>query len=129
METVRLRDGRDFTEWRAAARALLILGTPPDAARWEEGGDDLFAPGSATLGTAGGRAVGLVPQRFVDLAKVALHHRDPARFALLYRLLFRLQKDRSLLASRSDPDVARLYTLCGQVREETRRRMAERNQP
>jgi uracil-DNA glycosylase family protein len=125
MLRVRLADGRDFETWRAAARALLIRGTRPDDVRWEQGGDDLFAPEADEIT---GRAVGLVTQRFVDLARVALRHQDPARFGLLYRLLFRMQKDRTLLSSRSDPDVARLYMLCEQVREATRRRIEERNQ-
>lgn len=126
MQTVRLRDGHDFAEWRAAARLLLMRGTRPEEIRWEEGGDDLFAAEGGT--PVAQRAVGLVTQRFVDLAKVALHHPDAARFGLLYRLLFRLQKDRTLLTSRSDPDVARLYLLCAQVREAARERAEASNQ-
>src|SRR5437868_963505 len=81
---------------------------------------------------AGRRAVGgvgVVPERFIELAKVALFHKDPLRFALLYRVLFRLQKDRGLLQLRSDPDVARLYKLVSDLREETRQRAEARNHP
>jgi uracil-DNA glycosylase family protein len=111
MKVVRLQREHDFEEWRAYARALLLEGTPPDAVRWEVGPGGLFAGEDSTAPAITRRAVGVVPRRFVDLGQVALLHRDPARFALLYRLLFRLQKDPSLLASRFDPDVSRLYKM------------------
>ena len=129
MDKVRLRDGHDFEEWRGAARALLMRGTPPDAVRWQAGGDDLFAAGEASVAAVTGRAVGVVPPLFIDLAQVALHHDDPLRFALLYRLLFRLQKDHALLGARDDPDVARLYKLCADMRAAAARRREARNQP
>jgi uracil-DNA glycosylase family protein len=129
MRLVRLADGHDFDEWRAAARALLLSATRPEEVRWEEGRDDLFGASEPMVEGVTGRAVGVVPERFVDLAKVALFHKDPARFALLYRLLFRLQKDHALLAARSDPDVSRLYKLCGNLRDEARRRREAERDP
>lgn len=128
MKLVQLGDGHDFAEWRAAARALLRDGVRPDEVVWEEvnAGGDLFAA-PVERRRVEGRPVGVVPRRFIDLAKVAMFHRDPRRFALLYRLLFRLQKHPALLGARSDPDVARLYTLVGNLREETKRVTARRN--
>jgi DNA polymerase len=123
MERVRITGGHDFEQWRALARGLLLRGVRPDQVMWEEGPADLFVDDAAQPAVTR-RAVGVVPQKFVDLAKVALFHKDRQRFALLYRLLFRLQKDSTLLASRSDPDVSRLYTLCGQLWKE---KEAERN--
>ena len=41
--------------------------------------------------------VGTVPQRFVDWAEAGICHSDPERFALLYRLLWRLMKDKTLM--------------------------------
>jgi uracil-DNA glycosylase family protein len=127
MKTVRLQNGHDFAEWRAAARSLLLEGIRPDEVRWEEGVSDLFA--APPIEGVTRRAVGIVPQRFIDLAQVALFHRDPLRLSLLYRLLFRLQKDKAVLALRSDPDVSRLYKLVSDLREETRRKKEERNHP
>ncbi len=129
MVAVRLRNGQDFGEWRAAARGLLLTGTPPGAVTWTEGDTDLLGGLFEDAPVITGRAVGVVPQRFIDLAKVALFHRDPARFGLLYRLLFRLQKDHALLGARSDPDVARLYKLCADMREMARQKMEARNHP
>jgi hypothetical protein len=128
VKTIRLHDPHDFLEWRDAARGLLMGGTPPNDVWWEVVRDDLLAAPSDAVPVSG-RAVGVVPKRFVELAKVALFHEDPLRFGLLYRLLFRLQKDRTLLASRSDPDVARLYKLVDNLREQTRRRAEARNHP
>ena len=35
MRLVRLESRNDFAEWRAAARALLTSGTPPEIIVWE----------------------------------------------------------------------------------------------
>src|SRR5690348_780448 len=129
MKLVRLRDGRDFEEWRGAARRALLSGTPPDEIRWEAGEDDLLTTGNGQIAPVTCRAVGVVPPLFVDLARVARRHKDPERFALLYRLLFRLQKDRTLLKVRSDPDVSRLYKMCGDMRAEADRLREARNHP
>jgi uracil-DNA glycosylase family protein len=119
MRVVRLQREHDFEEWRAVARALLLSVVQPDEVQWEVAGEagDFFAA-AEQIEPVNYRAVGLVPQRFVDLAKIALFHRDPRRFALLYRLLFRLQKHRGLLELRADPDVSRLYKLVSDLREE-----------
>ena len=47
-----------------------------------------------------------VPAKFVELAQIAILHRDPERFALLYRLLWRLRGHHDLLEVATDPDVA-----------------------
>ncbi|MGO7450313.1 uracil-DNA glycosylase, partial [Rhizobium ruizarguesonis] len=43
-----------------------------------------------------------VPPAFIELAETVLCHSDPARFSLLYRMLWRLQLDRQLLEVASD---------------------------
>jgi DNA polymerase len=127
MKIVRLKSVRDFDEWRAAARALLLTGTPPHEVRWEEGGGsgDLFAAPAEPVAGVTRRAVGVVPRRFLDLARVAFFHEDPQRLALLYRLLFRLQKDRSLIETRSDPDAGRLYRMVAEIRDDVMRSKTE----
>ncbi|MFT4012173.1 MAG: TIGR03915 family putative DNA repair protein [Paracoccus sp. (in: a-proteobacteria)] len=49
-----------------------------------------------------------VPKGFPEAAAAALCHSDPGRFALLYRLLWRLQDQPRLLDIAPDPDVAAL---------------------
>jgi len=121
MMLIRLQREHDFDEWRAYARALLLDGTPPEAVRWEAGPAGLFAAEETPAPAITGRAVGVVPRRFVELARLALFHHDPARFALLYRLLFRLQKDPRLMAARFDPDVSRLHKLVDDLRQAAER--------
>jgi DNA polymerase len=47
-----------------------------------------------------------VSAEFLDLAATVALHREPSRFALLYRLLWRLRSEPRLLALSVDPDVA-----------------------
>ena len=121
MRRVRLTSINDFAEWRVAARALLLRGTRPDEVIWDDPAMaiDLFVEPEDRPEDVSGRAVGVVPPRFLELAEAAICHREPIRFGLLYRLLFRLQKDRDLIEARSDPDVSKLYRLATDVRRDT----------
>jgi uracil-DNA glycosylase len=110
-ELVRLVSLNDFAEWRAAARALLLRGIPPEQVRWAdpaEAPDLLTAHEPTPLAGVEDRRVGRVPPRFIKLAEAAICHADPSRFALLYALLWRLQKDREILFDLDDTDVGRL---------------------
>jgi probable DNA metabolism protein len=108
----------DFAGWRKAARGLLARRVPPSDITWrtDAATADLFALPEAISGaSAAGFAV---PRAFVDLAEQAALHRDEDRFTLLYRLLWRLQAERRLMALASDPDVARLGALARAVRRD-----------
>ncbi|EGF92119.1 uracil-DNA glycosylase [Asticcacaulis biprosthecium C19] len=59
-----------------------------------------------------------VPQAFLDLAQAMICHSDPARFALAYRILWRLQGERHLLDIPTDPDVARARKMEKSVRRD-----------
>jgi len=59
-----------------------------------------------------------VPKTFLADAKAAICHRDPTRFDLLYRLLWRVQRKRGLLANAVDPDVYRLHGLIKAIRRD-----------
>ena len=126
MRRVRLTSLNDFAEWRLAARALLLRGTPPQEVVWEDPAAtvDLFTEPEDRPADVASRAVGIVPPRFVELAMAAICHHETIRFALLYRLLFRLQKDRTLIEARSDPDVSRLYRLATEVRRDSQKLLA-----
>lgn len=108
---IRLTNVNDFGEWRAIARALLLLGTPPEDVAWADPAEplDLLAPADPFAPRPVlDRAAGRVPPRFVQLAQAAICHRDLERFALLYRLLWHIQKDRTLMSNLDDTDVAKL---------------------
>ena len=119
MHTVTLVAPDDFENWRDVARALALAGVVPDDVVWQVAGEtaDLFA--DATPLPDPPRDVTLsVPRAVVDLAQSAICHRDPQRFALLYRLLMRVQANRAALADQADPLVRRIEELAKAVRRD-----------
>ena len=106
MKVVRLASEIDFDGWRLAARALRSAGTPPQDVIWTVDGEgDLFGEEARQPGA--GPPAFTVPRAFVELAQEVVMHRSGERFALLYRLLWRLGDAPELLDLASDPDVAR----------------------
>jgi DNA polymerase len=127
-----LVEGRgNFEAWREHARALFLAGTPPEAVEWREAGqdEDLFAgqdanaePSIDICPPASRRLT--VPPAFLALAQSAICHSDPGRFALLYRLLWRLNHDRSLLEALADPDIVRVHNMEKSVRRDSHKMKA-----
>jgi uracil-DNA glycosylase len=107
MRSVTLRPA-DFASWRSAARDLILANVLPDQVEWLEAGrsGSLFGEHAAAA-TANGTAAFNVPRSFVELAGVVALHKDPGRFALLYRLLWRLRDEPRLMSDALDADVAR----------------------
>ena len=108
----------DFDGWRDAARGLAEAGVPPAAIAWQVEGEtaDLFA-GPATSPPPAGPSFA-VPRGFVDLAKKAICHSDPERFALLYAMLLKLRANRRALEDRADPLLDRLEAIAKEVRRD-----------
>ena len=106
----------DFEGWRDAARDLAEAGVPADAVVWRVEGDaaDLFATDIAQAAASSFP----VPRAFVDLARDAVYHSDPERFALLYAMLLRLKADRHAIEDEADPMVRRLHDLAKAVRRD-----------
>ncbi|MEO6198713.1 MAG: UdgX family uracil-DNA binding protein [Sphingomicrobium sp.] len=109
----------DFDGWRDAARGLAEAGVPPSAIVWEVAGEagDLFAALPDAAAPPAGASFA-VPRAFVDLARAAICHSDPERFALLYALLLKLRDNRRALEDRADPLVDRLEKLAKEVRRD-----------
>ncbi len=109
MKRVVLADQLDFSGWRTAARSAVLAEIPPERIVWtvEGEGGDLFGDdaGEITGLEAVERPQFNVPKAFVALAREIIAHADPERFALLYRLLWRLRTAPRLLEDPSDPDV------------------------
>lgn len=121
MQSVRLLDRVDLDEWRGRARELLREGVPPEAVNWilADEGTSLFD--ALDVGTVTPRALstGTVPRKFLSLAGNVLAHRDPQRFGLLYRILWRLSHgERCLLDRITDDDVVRAIELDKSVRRD-----------
>ena len=114
MRSVVLAHEVDWGGWRAAARTLALEGVPPEDVVWAVGEpDDLFAsdapetpsgppPAAAPAGTF------TVPRALVELAETCIQHRDPERFALLYRLIWRAHAgEKTIMEQATDPEVSR----------------------
>jgi DNA polymerase len=109
----------DFDDWRQAARNLALAGVTPTGVTWSvKGNDDLFASAATPLPSHSPDETFTVSAKFVELAKIAILHRDPQRFALLYRLLWRLRGHHDLLDIATDPDVARVAAMAKAVRRD-----------
>ena len=119
---VQLPEPDDFEFWRERARSLVQCDVPPDRIAWVEpgGSGDLFAHGERRMPVPpeDARAV-RANRRFVQLAKNAILHSDPDRFALLYRLLWRLQANPRMMEDKADPDVRRIEELDKNVRRDS----------
>jgi uracil-DNA glycosylase len=104
-----------FEQWRDSARALIAEGVAPQDVLWGNGASQgalfhalpaasLVARSPDVLQPAAPAFA--VPKEFVDLARTLACHREPDRWSLLYRLLFRLTHgERNLLKVDVDPDV------------------------
>ncbi|MDQ6765812.1 MAG: UdgX family uracil-DNA binding protein [Verrucomicrobiota bacterium] len=100
-----------FEDWQRAARTALANEVKPEEVVWQElSGEeptlDIFEEAVAKPDRAP-RSF-RVPKTFLDLARVVALHRDEQRWALLYRLLWRITHgERKLLEVSVDRDVAR----------------------
>ena len=77
MHHITLDGETDFDGWRKAARALALNDVKPSDVSWRVAGDapELFAPTRQPLEPPHGTFS--VPARFVELAWIAILHRDP----------------------------------------------------
>ena len=119
---VHLPEADDFDFWRERARALVQCDVPPDRIAWVEpgGSGDLFAHGERRMPVPPMDAKPVrANRRFVSLAKNAILHSDPERFALLYRLLWRLQSNPRMMEDKADLDVRRIEELDKNVRRDS----------
>jgi DNA polymerase len=137
MKTVHLADGADFDGWRTAARQLLAAGIAPEQVSWGAGTQ------ASLLGGADGRPDGLllgdganpvadhpaqairIPAELLQLLHSLLCHSDPQRYALAYRLLWRVTHgERQLLCWMTDPDVVRARNAEKNVRRDSHKMKA-----
>ena len=114
-----------FDGWRAAARTALGDGLAPDAVVWHSA-DDVqhgLALGGADADARPAAAAawqGTVPRRFLAIGALVACHRDPDRWATLYRVLWRLTRggEPHLLAVAVDPDMLHLTRMAKAIRRE-----------
>ncbi len=117
----------DFDAWRQLARVAFQQRLEPDAIDFADEtipvADDLFGAVStktALLNELSGNAalVPYVSKAFLERAQLAALHRDPSRWNLLYRLLWRLQSNRELMRVEVDADVSAMLRLVQQIKRD-----------
>ena len=124
---VHLSEADDFDFWRERARMLVQCGIPPDRITWVEpgGGADLFADGEPSLPVLPENVRPVrASKHFMELARNAILHSDTRRFALLYRLLWRLQSNARVMEDKADFDVRRVEELAKEVRRDSHKMRA-----
>ena len=119
MHFITLESETDFVGWRNAARTLAQNEVKPADVTWRVRGDapELFESTALPPEPAHGATFN-VSARFVELAQTAILHRNPERFALLYRLLWRLRSRHDLLDIATDTDVAEVTAMAKAVRRD-----------
>lgn len=124
-------DGSDFAHWRGLARWLWAQQVPPEEVIWltedaQAVAPDLFAmprapaPGATSLqalAPASERPL-TVPRAWLAEAEQCLLNSDPGRFALLYRLLWRMQHEPALRHDLLDADQVQMQHWIKAVRRE-----------
>lgn len=111
----------EFDAWREAAREALREGFSPAQIDFRDASvarGETLAFGLEPAADGPPVKQPHVPRAFMELGRIAAAHRDGERWNLLYRLLWRLQENRSLLHIEVDPDVARLLQLRAQVQRD-----------
>lgn len=118
MHFITLEHETDFDGWRKAARSLVLNDVSPTDITWRVEGSapELFEPTTAPIEPPHGTFS--VSAKFIDLAKAAILHRSGERFALLYRLLWRLRAQHELLSVATDLDVAEVAAMAKAVRHD-----------
>ncbi len=119
MHLISLDSETDFEGWRKAARALALNNIEPSDVTWTvEGREAELFERSAPSPIEAPHGTFNVPAKFVGLAKTAILHRDEQRFAMLYRLLWRLRTDHDLMQIAPDPDVFQVAGMSKAVRRD-----------
>jgi probable DNA metabolism protein len=117
----RLASPTDIVGFRSEAQSLLANQIPPEDVEWS-------APTDAIRGapandpdhsrTPARAASSIVPSSFVRLCEYVVQHRDPERFALLSRLLWRLVHEPDLRHEPHDHDMTRAHHMAHAVRRD-----------
>ncbi|WP_371745633.1 DUF4130 domain-containing protein [Myxococcus sp. CA033] len=118
---VRVSVAPELASFREVARGLLARCLPPERVSFEEARGPWDGRVDALVSGMGTGALPVVPRDFLGLAEKVVCHREPERWALLYRVLWRLTHgERWLLERELDRDVQRLRRMERAVRRDVR---------
>jgi probable DNA metabolism protein len=118
MHKIDLADPADFPGWRQAARRLVVDGIAPEEVTWtvRDGQASLLEDAPSSVPAAPAQFT--VSREFLKLASTVALHSDPTRFALLYRMLWRLRAESRLLSLAMDPDIVKAHAMEKAVRRD-----------
>jgi len=121
MQSIEIKRVPGYEEWRAAARYYLTNNIPPEHITWQAidsaqdfllGGLPLSLPSSKNRNFK-------IPKTFLDIAECVVCHKNDDRYALLYRLLWRLvHENKNLLNIVTDADILKLKAYVKAVRRD-----------
>ena len=111
----------DVAGFHSEATRLLAQQVPPHAVQWSAApaqsvDEESLEAGRAAIRNRAARAI--IPQSFVRMSELVVLHRDPHRFDLLYRSLWRLVYEPELKNDYGDHDLARLRQMAQAVRRD-----------
>ncbi len=117
--------GWSLEAWRALARAGWCAQVEPDSIAWNGGAQGGLLMGQGLLDLPAVVAAPRVSAEFLQMAGAVLCHRDPQRYAVLYRLLWRVAcGERALLERATDVDVHRVTQWQKAVQRDTHKMKA-----
>ncbi|WP_102251182.1 UdgX family uracil-DNA binding protein [Xanthomonas arboricola] len=117
--------GWSLEAWRALARAGWCAQVEPDSIAWNGGAQGGLLMGQGLLDLPAVVAAPRVSAEFLQMAGAVLCHRDPQRYAVLYRLLWRVAcGERALLERATDVDVYRVTQWQKAVQRDTHKMKA-----
>jgi DNA polymerase len=111
----------DVAGFHSEATRLLARQIAPADVMWSAApaqavGEESLDATRAAIRNRAARA--LIPQSFVRMSELVVMHRDPLRFDLLYRSLWRLVYEPELRHDAADHDLARLRQMAQAVRRD-----------
>lgn len=119
----------DLAGFRSEARQLLAHQVPPEDVQWqlEPQADqyiDAQSPSASRPKNVARAATAIVPASFTRLCEFVVLHRDPERFSLLYRLLWRLVHEPGLRNDPIDADMLQAQHMAHAVRRDVHKMKA-----
>jgi DNA polymerase len=111
----------DVAGFHTEATRLLAQQVPPQTVEWSAApaqsiGEEPLEAGRSSIRNRAARAI--IPQSFIRMSELVVLHRDPERFNLLYRSLWRLMYEPELKHDMGDEDLARLRQMAQSVRRD-----------
>jgi len=127
-----VEDSAAFEPWREMARAALQRDLPPEAIDWRIRGGEMDLFGQQANDSDGMVALTEAPvlksvtlrASCIALLRDMLCHSDPGRFALAYRIAWRVQGNPHLLDVATDADIAKARIMVRQNRQDCHKMMA-----